>query len=310
MITWNKKWIKKYESPWSILSKLCLSNKVNGYDILRHVFHKTSNEYSIINYKYGISVSPKLNIDVISDILGFDIEKMCKETSEELLKPFFSVVDGREELYYKIFYSTKLKYCPKCMSYGYHSLFHQLSFIDKCLVHDIDLVDKCPSCSQDIPYSYYLKSDQHGYECACGNKLFNEDIVKAIQTWNEYDFNFKPSLFSKYKEEKAYYISMNVLQNLTDNICTSGEKTLRKMSLDKLESSNIKSYSSIHQSEYFIGDDVSPYNRDQIISDLLYRDSLKIVKHYLKKHYKIIYGLEFLIIIDEDNYKLYIIKNE
>lgn len=287
MITWNKKWIKKYESPWSILNKLCLSNIANGYDILHHIFQKTSNEYSILNYKYGISVSPKFNIDVISDTLGFDIMRMCMETSEELIKPFFFVADGREELYYKIFYSSKLKYCPICMSYGYHSLFHQLSFIDKCPIHDIDLVNKCPSCIEDIPYTFYLKSDQHGYKCACGNKLYNEDIVNTIQKWNDYDFNFILSLFSKYKEEKAYYISMNVLQNLTDTIRTTGENTLREMSLNRLDNNNINSYSSINQSEYYIGNDISLYNRDQIIPDLLYKDSLKIVKHYIKKHYRI-----------------------
>lgn len=287
MITWNKKWIKKYESPWSILSKLCLSNKANGYDILHYVFHKTSNEYSIINYKYGILVSPKFDIDVISNILGFNIEKTCMQASKELLKPFFIVIDGREELYYKIFYSSKLKYCPACISYGYHSLFHQLSFIDRCLIHDIDLIDKCPSCSGDISYKYYLKSNQHGYKCTCGNKLFYEDIVKAIQTWNKYDFNYILPLFSKYKKEKAYYISINVLQSLTDTISTCGLKALRKMALNRLDSINIKSYSSIHQSEYYFGNDTSLYNRDQIIPDLLYKESLKIVKHYIKKHYRI-----------------------
>ncbi len=87
---------------------------------------------------------------------------------------------------------------------------------------------------------------------------------------------------------------MNVLQNLTDTISASGEKTLRKMSLNRLDSSNIKSYSSIHQSEYFIGNDTSLYNRGLIVPDLLYKESLKIVKHYVKKHYRIRSSFEAL----------------
>lgn len=69
--------------------------------------------------------------------------------------------------------------CPICISQGFHSLYHQVVFLDICLIHNVKLIDRCPSCNNPIPYTFHANPYLFGFKCGCGynflkNKNHNE----------------------------------------------------------------------------------------------------------------------------------------
>jgi hypothetical protein len=45
-----------------------------------------------------------------------------------------------------------LRFCPKCIEGGHHSITSQFVFQANCAIHDVALQDKCPACSKEIPF--------------------------------------------------------------------------------------------------------------------------------------------------------------
>lgn len=88
----------------------------------------------------------------------------------------------------------------------------------------------------------------------------------------------------EYFNKDAYYVSPNVLIETSEYISNNGAKILYEMAFDQLENKDI-SYISKNQSVFNISD--ISYSSIDIIPELLYINSLKIVKHHLKKYYKI-----------------------
>jgi hypothetical protein len=45
-----------------------------------------------------------------------------------------------------------LRYCPRCMSLGYHSVVHQRERHDRCPIHRVPLLAACRHCGQASAY--------------------------------------------------------------------------------------------------------------------------------------------------------------
>ncbi|CAK7044145.1 hypothetical protein [Tissierella sp.] len=72
----------------------------------------------------------------------------------------------------------KIRYCPTCIKQGYHSIHHQLIFLDKCPIHKKKLVYMC-NCNE----SYMIQSAgrQKAYSChICRQELNVPDVKDSI----------------------------------------------------------------------------------------------------------------------------------
>ena len=49
-------------------------------------------------------------------------------------------------------WSPQLRYCPRCMSRGYHSVIHQFDCVPSCPVHGCRLETRCRSCGSSCDY--------------------------------------------------------------------------------------------------------------------------------------------------------------
>lgn len=71
------------------------------------------------------------------------------------------------------------RYCPSCLRQGFHSLLHQLPWIDRCPWHATRLLAKCAICASSLA----LNADARRplLTCPNGHDIFNETVCCATQ---------------------------------------------------------------------------------------------------------------------------------
>lgn len=42
------------------------------------------------------------------------------------------------------------RYCPECATVGYHSVFHEVSWLANCVIHGVPLLNRCSTCRRDV----------------------------------------------------------------------------------------------------------------------------------------------------------------
>lgn len=80
----------------------------------------------------------------------------------ELFARSFSLTDRDDEV------CKQLRYCPSCISKGYHFAFHQLSWLANCPIHGAPIKDQC-SCSKKVRYALIRSRRPTRQLCACGS---------------------------------------------------------------------------------------------------------------------------------------------
>lgn len=155
---WRRDWVAPYESLWSLLHKFAALNWVCVYDA-KQLFQKTSTT----DYWQRRSHS-KWNLHTLG---GFDAEKLCeilKLSTEDLSKSLVTSLISSLEISW-LTPETVLRYCPECITQGYHSIFHQLYAISKCPIHDIELTEQCQHCGNKITYELNYRRKAIPYGC-------------------------------------------------------------------------------------------------------------------------------------------------
>lgn len=183
---WNSDWIREYESAWNIGEKLYAANlSPNIYNSLMGVSSNgiKTNFYNEAMAYYKGPLSSKF------------VSQFTKESSN-----YFSLYSAPE--YYIL---HEVRYCPDCATrYGYHSIFHQLSFIDNCFIHDKKLRYLC-NCNENGVINWKINGCKT-FSCKkCNNRLPYPNIFDCItKKWqSKY---FKPADYIKsHNETKKIY---------------------------------------------------------------------------------------------------------
>jgi len=68
------------------------------------------------------------------------------------------------------------RYCPGCLRTGYHTLLHQLPWIDRCPWHGQPLLEDCVSCGRALSASAAWEGAQN-LGCACGHCALDTDAA-------------------------------------------------------------------------------------------------------------------------------------
>lgn len=79
--------------------------------------------------------------------------------------------------------ATKLRGCPACLSYGYHTMLHQLPWISSCPWHRERLVDSC-TCGRDFLPRMQGSAKARLLTCECGKDHFNRSkALLGMDQW-------------------------------------------------------------------------------------------------------------------------------
>jgi len=104
----------------------------------------------------------------LAHFLKYDSASHNKTILTAIMKPVEYFQDRKESWFPKC-----LKWCPECLKGGYHSWLHQFIMIQRCPEHEISLLDKCPGCSEHIPFLISDSMLDGPFTCKCGYRLAN-----------------------------------------------------------------------------------------------------------------------------------------
>lgn len=151
-----------YESFWSITHKFSDLNVCQPSEI-SSIF--TCKQKSV-NYLYDTNVLKKQWIDN-------EKFKRALHLSEGILENAF--LDNflfKDEIDW--FTCQTLRFCPHCISQGFHSVFHQMVFVKQCPFHRVDLEEDCPNCQRPISMHFNRKDFKKPYSCpGCHYRFYN-----------------------------------------------------------------------------------------------------------------------------------------
>jgi hypothetical protein len=179
--TWNNNWIKKYESPWSIVEKFRYANNASEIDIINIIGYPKNRQTN--SKKQDFNVLKGLDLDKFENLFGQLITDHFKHDLTELVG-FLSTFRRN------IFMRDVLHYCPKCLSKGHHSIFHQIKLWDRCVYHDVPLQNSCPVCKNQYSYSLKFKTFQKPFICKCGYSYIEDDTSYCfMRNWTNEPLN-------------------------------------------------------------------------------------------------------------------------
>lgn len=182
-LTWRNEWIiSKYESPWGVLQKFKYANSANHKDI----FYLLGSEKARLRSSWpksdcNLITLNGLDSNSLKSILGSDIKSINEKNINEIIGIFF---DANRHI--KSFVKNTLYYCPECIKIGFHSVFHQFSFLDKCAYHkNVLLESECPNCGHESIYNILSETQEpYPFACKCGHSFIGENsYLDFINSW-------------------------------------------------------------------------------------------------------------------------------
>ena len=125
-------WLDPYESLVSMLWKFAWMNRLPGHTVVTQVAMRTIDPYE------GVAATQsELNVRHIAATLGL-AQKTVRASIE---------YPGFHKLWW-----PQLRFCPRCMSRGYHGVIHQSGSSHYCAVHGCPLESHCRSCGSKSDY--------------------------------------------------------------------------------------------------------------------------------------------------------------
>lgn len=177
--TWRESWVFPYESLWSLVNKFGKLNWVSGFEIqklfrLKNEPKKRYAEYDGFSL-WNFHAAKGFNVEKIEQTLNLSNKQLREGITTSLIP--------KRELPW-LFEANRLRYCPRCISVGYHSFFHQFKDMKVCPIHDIELVDRCPCCRR--VFRYELQNNKHYYRCPSCTKTLLSSNVNEISESEQY----------------------------------------------------------------------------------------------------------------------------
>ena len=147
---WRPYWASRFESLWSLLRKFAYLNAITHDEIRRLFRHKNvSQDSNQWRWKWFLRADLRsfagLDPSKLSTIFGIGHGDLVEAT----VLPY---VHENEAVSLT---SEFLRFCPTCISQGFHTPLHQLLFLVKCSAHGDRLESRCTDClTQTIPYKF------------------------------------------------------------------------------------------------------------------------------------------------------------
>lgn len=177
--SWKNNWIWKFESIWCSLQKFKYANELTDIDIGRLINASQSLNKKIYIYSSLYIAQNRIEKKFLHNLLEKDVFDDLDKDLKKFLGPLYNNLDIKK------YVVSTFRYCPKCIEQGYHSIFHQLNFFNKCIFHNIKLQTKCPSCELENSYTVKYRGINTGFSCSCGYIPFINSIEEIFNKWND-----------------------------------------------------------------------------------------------------------------------------
>ncbi|MBP1931984.1 hypothetical protein [Ammoniphilus resinae] len=227
--TWKNHWVAKYESAWSVLEKFKYANELLNNVHLNILFgkdeilHKYSQKGRPRRLKNLVAFRDLITLDGFSDDKFFSILGVrLKTDSQNIIKYFSSLSHANKG--FKDLFRPNLTYCPECIKFGYHSIFHQIHLIQCCPFHELSLLFHCPLCNGVIPYELPSRRYISASTCNCLHPFYaNLPKYNFYKEWGNNLVEIKDSNLQKFlslDEQQVNDLNKNIVfydKNVTNN---------------------------------------------------------------------------------------------
>lgn len=124
----DRRWVQPYESVVGMLWKFARVNQLAGPALVAKLRSDPVDPYE--------GIAPwDIDVPAVARMLG--VTQRSVRTGMVM-----TTLDG----------CRFLRYCPRCMSLGYHSVVHQRERHDRCPIHRVPLLAVCRHCGQASDY--------------------------------------------------------------------------------------------------------------------------------------------------------------
>lgn len=202
---WKPVWIQKDESLWGMVEKYKYINAINGVSFYYQFCENSNTVFS-------------RNNDGAASLLN--IKKLSLEKLQKCFKIDFSTYLENFLSDISIFNSNlpainkNLFFCKKCIASGFHSNYHQLTFISKCPYHlEEELTSFCPRCGKEFRF-FNIGYKERPFSCqACDYNIFEaENLLNLMKDWKTEKVILDP-LIEKLKDpipQDIYFLGLNL----------------------------------------------------------------------------------------------------
>lgn len=139
-------WLDPYESVVSMLWKFAWLNRLPGHMVVAHVATRLLDPYEGF-----AATSDELDIRHVAGTLGISTK---------------TVRVAVQHPQWRRNWCAQLRFCPRCMSRGYHGVVHQFGSEPRCPVHKCWLETECHSCGATSAYRINASLLDAPFRCA------------------------------------------------------------------------------------------------------------------------------------------------
>lgn len=180
------RWSCDGESAWSILHKFQWLNRL-PLNALLSTIGRT--DLADADPSLDLRFASMLDVETSSSNLGI--------SSARILHSFVSI---QNQALARALFSNGLRYCPQCLTRGFHAILHQCLLLNRCPIHYERLQATCPQCRRKIAYRLNSSAASHPYACpncdiplapcidaSCGRpSLPTADRIGALFHWQQW----------------------------------------------------------------------------------------------------------------------------
>lgn len=167
-----------YESLWVLVRRLMTANELRPHELMQRfaVEHGQDTEQPRFPHVYE-----RLDLRALAPYLGLTpmSVKCTLPMRFEFARPMRPL--------------GPLKYCPTCAEVGYHSVLHEVQWLDRCPIHEEYLLAHCDQCGRRLSHTTSKRLGQTPLTFPCGHAWTRADIshppdiasqtIKPVAAW-------------------------------------------------------------------------------------------------------------------------------
>jgi hypothetical protein len=124
----HRRWVQPYESVVGMLWKFARANRLAGHFLIKQLRANPVDPY--------LGLRPEdIDVPIVARLLSVT-QRSVREGMDAAARDA----------------SQFLRYCPSCMSLGYHSVVHQRERYQRCPIHGVSLLATCRHCGEASAY--------------------------------------------------------------------------------------------------------------------------------------------------------------
>lgn len=173
---WRTVWAQSDESLWGLVEKYKLINALTGKGFY---YFFCNDKNSVLseneNGQSSLLKIEKLSIEKLKKFFGIDFSTYTEDFISKINLFNSNIPHTNSELYF----------CKECIAEGFHSIYHQMPFLEYCPYHlDEKLTNICPNCKEIFRF-FNVGYKEEAFCCKnCHhNVLGTKNILYLIKRW-------------------------------------------------------------------------------------------------------------------------------